>query len=179
MVLVAIADMARGEEAASAVSKSARKRDAQAARRLGEALTELDPERLQRIPMSEGLFDALEAYRGLSGREARRRQLQRIGRLVRAEDRDAITAALTRLTELTPDERRENRVLEGWRERLLAEPEALTEYVAQHPGADVQALRHLIARTRKARDPTERADFARRLFRLLREGEERARAGAE
>ncbi len=76
------------------ISKSARKRDAREARRLGEALTELDPARLARIPIGEALSDALEAYRGLSQREARRRQLQRIGRLMRDEDRDAIAVGL-------------------------------------------------------------------------------------
>ncbi len=158
---------------APAVSKSARKRDAREARRLGEALTRMDPERLARIPVSEALSDALDAYRGLSQREARRRQLQRIGRLMRNEDRDAIAAGLARVTEFTPEERGRNRRLERWRERLLAEPEALTEYVGLYPGTDVQSLRRLIARTRRARDPAVRADLARRLFRLLREREER------
>lgn len=157
-----------------AISKSARKRDAREARRLGEALTEIDPARLARIPISEALTDALDAYRGLSQREARRRQLQRIGRLVREEDRDTIADGLARVTELTPEERGRNRRLEGWRERLLTEPDALTEYLRLYPGTDVQALRQMIGRTRRARDPAVRADFARRLFRLLREREDRA-----
>lgn len=156
------------------ISKSARKRDAREARRLGEALTGLDPARLARIPISEALSDALAAYRGLSQREARRRQLQRIGRLMRDEDRDAIAVGLSRVTELTPEERGRNRRLERWRERLLTEPDALTEYVRQYPGTDVQPLRQLIGRTQRARDPAVRADFARRLFRLLREREDRA-----
>ena len=156
------------------VSKSAKKRDAREARRLGEALTELDPARLTRIPISEALSDALDAYRRLSQREARRRQLQRIGRLMRNEDREAIAVGLSRVTELTPEERGRNRRLERWRERLLTEPDALTEYVRRHPGTDVQSLRQLIGRTRRARDPAVRADFARRLFRLLREGADRA-----
>jgi len=164
----------RGPHLEPPISKSARKRDAREARRLGEGLTELDPARLARIPMGEALSDALEAYRGLSQREARRRQLQRIGRLMRDEDRDAIAVALARVTELTPEERGRNRRLERWRERLLGEPDALTEYVRLHPGTDVQPLRQLIERTRRARDPAVRADFARRLFRLLREREDRA-----
>lgn len=178
---VSIAHMTTDEVSPAAragpgISKSARKREAHAARRLGEALTQLDPARLARIPVGEALSDALAAYRGLSRREARRRQLQRIGRLIRAEDREALEAALTRVTELTPEEQRDNRRLERWRERLLAEPDALTEYVGLHPGADVQALRRLIGRTRKAQDPTARAELARRLFRMLREGEDLARA---
>ncbi len=86
------------------------------------------------------------------------------------------------MTELTPEERGRNRRLERSRRRrgrnacsrLLTEPDALTEYVRLHPGTDVQPLRHLIGRTRRARDPAVRADFARRLFRLLREREDRA-----
>ena len=163
-----------GGDRPPAPSKSARKRDAREARRLGEALSELDPARLARIPVGEALSDALDAYRGLSQREARRRQLQRIARLVRDADRDAIARGLARVTELTPEERARNRRLGRWRERLLTEPDALTEYVRLHPGTDVQPLRQLIGRTRRARDPAVRADFARRLFRLLREWEDRA-----
>ena len=152
----------------AALSKSARKREAAAAKRLGEALAELEPARRARIPLSAALSDAVEAYRRLTHREARRRQLQLIGRLIREEDRTAIAEALTQATELTPKQKLANRRLETWRERLLEDPDALTEYVDAHRGADVQALRHLIGRTRRARDPDTRANFARRLFRLLR-----------
>ena len=151
-----------------ALSKSARKREAAAAKRLGEALAELEPARRARIPLSAALSDAIEEYRRLTHREARRRQLQLIGRLLRDEDRASIAEALTQATELTPERKLANRRLETWRERLLEDPDALTEYVDAHRGADVQVLRHLIGRTRNARDPDTRADFARRLLRLLR-----------
>lgn len=150
-------------------SKSAAKRDALAAQRLGAALAELDPERRADIPMSEALRTALDAYRRCAAREAKRRQMQFIGRLMRAEDREAIATGLARTTRLTPAEQGLNRQLAAWRERLLNDPAALAAYLDEHPGADAQRLRQLLRRIAKATDMDTRTRLGTRLFRLLRE----------
>ena len=154
-------------------SKSAAKREAAAARRLGAELAALEPGRRRNIPMSEALNAALDAYRGFSSHEARRRQLQFIGRLMRGEDRHAIAAGLARAKGLTPAEHALNRELERWRERLLNDGDALTDYLRAHPQANAQALRQLIRRSKRTVDEKARSELHRRLFRLLRENAER------
>lgn len=123
--------------------------------------------------MSEALNAALDAYRTFSSRQAQRRQMQFIGRLMRGEDRDAITQGLARATGRTPAEQALSRQLERWRDRLLSDDDALAEYLRNCPKANAQALRQLIRRTRTARDGTTRSQLHRRLFRLLRENAER------
>ena len=51
-----------------------------------------------------------------------------------------------------------------WRERLIGDDEALTAFAAEHPGADLQALRALI---RNARKEASRRQAAARLSRAV------------
>ena len=157
------------EQAPNKPSKSAAKRDALAAQRLGAALAQLEPERRADIPMSEALRTALDAYRRCPTREAKRRQMQFIGRLMRDEDSEALATGLARATRLTPAEQGLNRKLAAWRERLLNDPAALADYLDDHPAADAQRLRQLLRQIAKATDPEARTRLGTRLFRLLRE----------
>ena len=152
-------------------SKSARKRQAARAKMLGAELAALKPPQRAGIPMSAGLVEAIDEYQRTKPFEARRRQLQFIGRLMRGEDQDAIADGIARATRLTAKEKSLNRKIEGWRDRLIDDRGALTEYVATHPSADVRALRDAIRQVRRCADPDARPRFARSLFRLLRDYE--------
>ncbi|RPI45592.1 MAG: DUF615 domain-containing protein [Betaproteobacteria bacterium] len=151
------------------ISKTRRKKDMHELQALGEALVDLTSSQLAELGLPERLGDAVEQAKRISGFEARRRQMQYIGRLMR--DVDAATIAET-IARLRADRQRGNRQhheIERWRERLLAEDAALTELAALAPDADVQQLRTLIrnARNEQARNQPPKA--ARALFRLLRE----------
>lgn len=75
-------------------SKSARKREDQQLQQLAAALLELPAAELARIPLEPALGAALEATRAITQREARRRQLQYLGKLMRNADHPAIRTAL-------------------------------------------------------------------------------------
>lgn len=68
------------------VSRSQRKRDSAALQARGEELALLPPARQALLPLPPDLADALADFRAMSSREARRRQLQYIGRLMREAD---------------------------------------------------------------------------------------------
>ena len=60
---------------------------------------------------------------------------------------------------------------EAWRERLLAQDDALQDFIAQHPGVDVQQLRSLVRAARKdaAAAPEQRSGRAfRELFQFIK-----------
>ena len=59
--------------------------------------------------------------------------------------------------------------LEQWRDRLIAEPDALTEFIATNPGVDRQQLRVLINKVHQAGDERQTKSQAKQLFRFLRE----------
>ena len=67
-------------------SRSQRKRDSAALQARGEELALLPPARQALLPLPPDLAEALADFRTMSSREARRRQLQYIGRLMREAD---------------------------------------------------------------------------------------------
>ena len=74
------------EEAPVRVSRSQRKRDSQALQKLGEELAELPVRELAKLPLSTALLDAYRDLGKITSHEARRRQMQYIGRLMREEE---------------------------------------------------------------------------------------------
>ena len=151
------------------VSKTRRKKDMHALQALGEALIELTATQLSALQLPERLADAIEEAKRIPGFEARRRQMQYIGRLMRDIDASAIAAYLERLSHDRHRGNSHHLELERWRNRLLAEDQALTELAEASPGLDMRQLRTLIrnARNEQARNQPPRA--SRALFRLLRE----------
>lgn len=148
------------------LSRSARKREAERLQTLGTRLAELSEDQRASIPLSPDLASAVADYRRFPSHGARRRQAQFIGRLMRGEDVEAINEALERIDGESARARFEHHQSERWRDRLLAEDEALTEFLNIYPHADRQALRALI---RSARKHEGDRTHARALFRFLRE----------
>jgi ribosome-associated protein len=79
-------------------SKTQLKRQMHELQRLGEQLASLAPAQLARIDLPEALREQIELARRITAREALRRQLQYVGRLMRQADADAIRTALANVT---------------------------------------------------------------------------------
>jgi ribosomal 50S subunit-associated protein YjgA (DUF615 family) len=75
-------------------SKTRRKAEMHALQDLGEAMVRLSPDRLAALALPERLFDAIRDARNITRWEARRRQMQFIGRLMRDVDPLPIQARL-------------------------------------------------------------------------------------
>ena len=84
----------------STLSKSQRKKEVHALQDLGVELVALSDERLAALELPERLRDAVLEARRITAREARRRQLQYIGKLMRQVDAEPIRAALAALRAL-------------------------------------------------------------------------------
>ena len=159
-------------------SKSRRKRDMDALQEIGAALVELNSQQIAEIDMPEALRDAVLEAQGMKTREARRRQLQYIGKLMRQVDPAPIQAKLDGWRSTSAEQSAQLHHVERWRERLLAEPEALALFVAEHPGTDVQQLRTLIRNTAQEREQGKPPKHFRALFRMIRELDEARRRDA-
>jgi len=75
-------------------SKSQVKRDMHALLDLGKELVELSDDKLKRLPLSEALYDAIRMAQRISSREARRRQIHYVGKLMRQAPAQEIQAQL-------------------------------------------------------------------------------------
>jgi ribosome-associated protein len=155
-------------------SKTRRKQASHELQALGEALLELPDDQVAALGLSESLVDAIAAARRFRAHEARRRQMQLIGKLMRSNDVELARAAVA---ERQLGRARDSLALhqaERWRAELIAEDSATTRFATEHPGADLQRLRAIVRNARKdaAALPEQRSGRAfRELFQFIREHE--------
>ena len=134
---------------------------------LGAALVALDPARLASINLPEQLSEAIRFARTLRSHEARRRQMQYIGRLMRNVDDAPIRDALARAAAGPARERARFARVERWRERILDEADGLQAFVDAHPTASRERLSDLAVAARGERARSCRPHSYRALFREL------------
>jgi ribosome-associated protein len=149
---------------------------------LGKELDEMPAHRLKAIVgMPESLLDALLDLKRTRSHEGRRRQLQYIGKIMRGIDPEPLREAVASFKLPGARETLALHTAERWRDRLIAEDDAFTQWMGEHPGTDAQALRTLIRNARKdqataaaaaaqgAEAPTERKGRAyRELFQQIK-----------
>lgn len=146
-----------------APSKTRRKKDMHALQAIGEQLVELDQKKLIQFDLPEILIDAITLARPMTKHGARRRQIQYIGKLMRNIDVLPIQEKLDSWQQVSLQQTARLHQLERWRERLLADENALTEFAQKYPAADLQHLRLLIRNAHKEKA----AEKAPKSFRLL------------
>ncbi|HLO94862.1 MAG TPA: ribosome biogenesis factor YjgA [Burkholderiaceae bacterium] len=152
-------------------SKSQLKRDMHDLQSLGEDLLTLPASRLEPLNLPEILLDAIKAAKKITNFEGRRRQMQYIGKLMRKIDAEPVRQAVADFKLGRAQDSLTLHESEAWRERLLAQDEALQDFIAQHPGVDVQQLRSLVRAARKdaAAAPEQRSGRAfRELFQFIK-----------
>lgn len=150
-------------------SKSQRKRESTALQDLGEALVALPEDRLVKIDMTDSLRDAVREARRITRHEARRRQMQYIGKLMRSVDPQPIQAALDDITGVSAAATERMHRLERLRQRLLDdESAALDEIAATYRSADLQQLRQLRRNAIKEHEQNKPPRAFREIFRMLK-----------
>ena len=108
------------------------------------------------------------AARRIRSREGRRRQLQYIGKLMRDIDPAPIRARFDAWDGQSTAATAAHHHAERWRERLLEDESALTEFARECPAADFQQLRACVREARKDRLAGRASRHYRDLFRLVR-----------
>jgi len=157
----------RSDDAAQPPSKSERKRAMHELQALGERLVELDAGRLAELALPERLADAIAQARGITRHEGRRRQLQFIGKLMRDVDPEPLKAALARSQRSSNAARARFAQVERWRDRMLAEADALVQFLDAYPGANRAALAALVHDARGERSRGSPPHKSRALFRAI------------
>jgi ribosome-associated protein len=153
-------------------SKTRRKAQMHALQDLGVALVELDPKRLDELAadtaLPERLVEAIRDARSVTAWGGRKRALQYVGKLMREVDPDPIRERLDAWAHGHDVDVARQKALEHWRERLLAEADALDALAVEYPQLDRTRLRSLIARSRDERAHGAPPHAFRELFRALK-----------
>jgi ribosome-associated protein len=160
------------DEAAERPSKSQKKREMAALQDMGAELVALGRDQLKKIDLPEDLRDAVRDAQRFTQHEARRRQLQYIGRLMRDLDPEPIRAALDEIKGVSTAAAARLHHLERLRTRLMEDDKVIGEIAHAHPNADLQHLRQLRRNALKEQELSKPPRAYRELFRVLRELEE-------
>ena len=150
------------------VSKSEIKRDAEDLKQLGEKLVNLTKANLTKVPLDDNLKDAIKLAQRLQ-KEARRRQLQYIGKLLRSIDAEPIREALEKIENKHNQQQAMLHKLEILRDELVAKGDvALTDLLNEHPSADRQQLRNLIRAAQKEKEQDKPSKAYREIYQILK-----------
>ena len=168
-------DIISEEKNEQPLSKTQRKRAMEELQALGEALAALPVDRLKKITLPDDLRESISAVQRMTRHdEARRRQMQYIGRLMRSTDTEPIRAALAEARGNSLSETTRLHRMERIRTELLADEKKLEEIVARYPGIDLQHLRSLRRAALKEQEQNRPARNFRAIFQLLKDAEQRA-----
>ncbi|GGW72864.1 ribosome biogenesis factor YjgA [Alishewanella tabrizica] len=153
------------------ISKSQIKREMHALQALGQELIDLSPAARAKIPLDDDLKAALTLADKLANkREALRRHIQFIGRLMREreDELEPIEQALAIIRNTNQAATRQFHKVETWRDKLLADSDAVTRFIAEYPTADVQQLRQLIRNAKREQEKQQPPKFYRELFQFIK-----------
>ena len=157
-----------GTRAVDKISKTKRKQQMHELQDIGEELVELSKEALSKIPMSEDLLDAIKEYKRLNAHEARRRQMQFIGKIMRKEDTAPIREKLEQIRGSSTAATALLHRIERYRTAMIAKDEAITQFLSDFPHASVQELRTLVRNTRKEAEQAKPPKSFRELFQFIK-----------
>ena len=151
------------------VSKTEMKEDMEALQKLGEELVALKPSVLEKFPLPDSLAEAIKDAQRFN-KEAKRRQLQFIGKLMRQIEIEPIQAALDKHHHKHSQASSELHKLEALRDRVVENGDsAIEEVLNQFPSADRQRLRQLARQANKEKKASKPPRAYREIFQVLKE----------
>lgn len=162
-------------------SRTDLKRESTELQKLGADLLTLRADLLQKMELPEKLLEALAEYKRITNFEGRRRLMQFIGkrmRLLQESEPEKLDAIRIALVEQHTPSARETQILhasEQWRDRLIADDDALAQWIHIAAMTDVQQLRALIRQARKDAKPEKAGEAPRHgrsyrdIFQIVRE----------
>ena len=139
-----------------AMSRTDEKRESLALQKLGEDLLILRPDFMARLDLSEKLKDAVIEAKRITNFEGKRRQMQFIGKQMRLLEPQVVDAIKTVLHEQQSGSASDIAALhqaQTWRDRLIADDDAFSEWIEKFPRTDTQQLRALVRQARKDAKP--------------------------
>lgn len=141
-------------------SRTTLKKESEALQDLGEQLLTLRSGLMEKLDLPDNLREALKEASRITNFEGRRRQMQYVGKLMRRLDEAVVQAARDALAEQhqgSAAETQKMHAIERWRDTLIANDDALAQWLAAYPQTDSQALRSLIRQARRDKEAMDKA----------------------
>lgn len=150
------------------ISRTQKKKAAEALQKKGEQLVNLSDADFHLLEIPDELKEALAMARKLTRHEARRRQLQYIGRLMREIDGKLIDDALQKIVSHEDAKGRQFKIVERWRDELVGGGDERWRWLLEnYADIDKPQLERLILNARGLSSQQSPKRAARMLFKLL------------
>ena len=156
-------------------SKTQLKAEADEKQALGEALLTLRADLMARLDLPDKLLTAIAEAKKITNFEGRRRQIQFIGKLMRPLDSGPVREAIDEQANGSAQLTLQLHLAEQWRDKLVADDNALSAWLTDFPATDAQQLRALIRQARKDIKPEKpgeaprHAKSYREIFQLVKD----------
>ena len=159
-------------------SRTDLKRESDELQDLGKELLTLRTDLFEAVGLPEKLVDALAEAKRITNFEGKRRQMQYVGKLMRKLEPELVQAARQALEEQhkgSATEKLQLHLAEQWRDRLIADDDAVGQWLNISPATDSQQLRALVRQARKDAKPEKPGEALRHgrayreIFQLVRE----------
>ncbi|MDX8388196.1 MAG: ribosome biogenesis factor YjgA [Ghiorsea sp.] len=150
-------------------NKSLLKREAQAALDLAKKLVELHEKSWSELEFPQQVIEELYNLKHMTQHVAKKRQLKLVAKLLREVDTTLAVQAVENVVKSRAQDSVAFHMVERWRDKLLQDGDALTEFVGEYHGADVQALRQLIRNAKLELLKGKTTKSSKLLFKLLRD----------
>ena len=149
------------------ISKTQRKKQMAGLQDVGAELVKLTPEQVKRLDLPENLREAVLDCQGITKHEARRRQMQYIGRIMRNIDAAPIVEKLAALSAPSKKDTALFHVAEKWRDEMMTDLRALERFAREFPHADSHKIGAVAEAARVERAAKRAPKHFRELFHLL------------
>ncbi|MBY0242829.1 MAG: DUF615 domain-containing protein [Burkholderiaceae bacterium] len=160
------------EEKYERPSKTELKRQSDALQDLGTELVNAPRDRVKRMQMPDDVKDVILETQNIKDHEGRRRALQFVGKKMRSLDEEEVAVIRRTIAGWTGASKADTaalHALERRRDKLLADDNALTVLLSEHPELDVQHLRALIRNARKEQAESKPPKAYREIFQILKD----------
>jgi ribosome-associated protein len=154
------------------------KRESTELQKLGEDLLTLRADLMTRLDLPDKLHEGVLEAKRITNFEGKRRQMQFIGKQMRLLTPEKIEEVRAALIEQHMPSAKETLALhqsEQWRDRLIADDDAVGQWLNLSPDTDSQQLRALVRQARKDAKPEKPGEALRHgrayrdIFQLVRE----------
>nr|WP_315479868.1 ribosome biogenesis factor YjgA [uncultured Rhodoferax sp.] len=154
------------------------KKESTELQKLGEDLLTLRTELMTKLELPDKLVEGVAEAKRITNFEGKRRQMQFIGKLMRKLEPSKWDEIRAALEEQHMPSAKETLVLhqaEQWRDRLIADDDAVGQWITLSPATDSQNLRALVRQARKDAKPEKPGEALRHgrayrdIFQLVRE----------
>ncbi|SDK83423.1 ribosome-associated protein [Maridesulfovibrio ferrireducens] len=163
-------DLYDDEEEYSGPSRSQKKRDMTKLQKLAEQLMKVGTEAIKKSELPKYFIDEVLTAKAITAHEAKRRQTQYLGKLMREIETQPVIDFLNDLEFGNSEKNMRFHQLEKWREKLLeGDQTTLDEIMELHPHAERQRIAQLARNAKKEIEAGKPPKSSKALFKALRE----------